>query len=799
MTRYKMSVSASVCAMMFAVPAIAQDTNLADGGEEGVIIVEARRRDENIQDVPLVVNAVTSEQLQKLNMRDFAEVQTLVPGLQLSSVANGLGGGAQLRGVQYDPNTGVRPSVEFYYNDAPIEGSLILQAMYDVGQVEVQRGPQGTLRGRASPSGSIVISSKKPNLNEAGGYVSATANSIGTQNYQGAIGLPIIPGIAAIRVAGVYDENEANRVKTIERDGDARDPHARTWSGRVSLLVEPTDWFRLEGTYQHLNRTSRSFDQYMAFSEANPDVAAPATVITARDRKSIQETPRNVDQTYNIYNWRAQVRGWGQVLIYQGQKFDLNVRSATNQDTANVFKGFDFYSRAHTGADVWTHEVRLQNEARVFDMLDYVVGYFRSNQTSTNDLISETPVLLPSSLGGGLATIAQTPISIASVPVKEESIFANLTAHIGSSTELSGGLRHIKYRDPGSEMTIGSKVLPGNPNIDSSTIYTASIKHRFGENLMVYASTGSSRRAGSFAVGDFSVQKSALQRSFEYLGPEKSKSYEIGIKSNWLDGRLQANLTGFHQNFKGYPYRSPTLIYYVNYNNVVSGGVETVTPVVGSFNFVSSVPVEVNGIEGEISLQATPNWSIGLTASYALGKIKNGLVACNDLNGDGLPDNVSAPPSLENLQAAVGANNVAACRISQRSSNLPPFSATLQSEYHAPISNKVDVFGRGLFVFNGQSQGDPQFAYDQVKGYGLLNLFAGLRDASGQWEVSFFAKNVLDTVKATSVGLPATTNYQQLNSSFQATGVTRTSAYSIISTTQPREFGVTVRHTFGSR
>src|SRR5437867_5037203 len=133
-----------------AAPSANVDT--ANPSEE--IVVTARRRQESAQDVPLVVNAVTAESLQKLNIREFKDIASVVPGLSLSQSANGIGVQATLRGVAFDVNaSGNNGTVEFYLNDAPLSGGILFQSMFDVGQIEVLRGPQGTLRGRASPSG----------------------------------------------------------------------------------------------------------------------------------------------------------------------------------------------------------------------------------------------------------------------------------------------------------------------------------------------------------------------------------------------------------------------------------------------------------------------------------------------------------------------------------------------------------------------------------------------------------------------------------------------------------------------
>jgi iron complex outermembrane receptor protein len=696
-----------------SIQALAQPGGLAptvevEPGLNEAIIVTARRREEDVQDIPLTVNVVTAASMEKLNIRDGSEVQTLVPGLQLRTEANGVGGSAQIRGIQYDINTSAPPSVAFYLNDAAVEASVVLQTLYDIGQIAVERGPQGTLRGLSTPSGAIVVTTRKPDLEQIGGYFQATGNNIGTINFNGAVGIPVIPGIAAIRVAGVVDTNEVNRVRTIERDGDARDPYARTEGGRVSLLVTPADWLRLEGTYQRTDRNARYFNQYESFPVAVPGALPSSRIITAEDRLSIEETPAYIKQKYEIYNWRAEVALAGQRLIYQGNQANFDVNSKTNQDSANFLNGRDFNQTLTTRSRQTIHEVRLQNEARLFDTFDYVIGYYNSRMNAGTRLTRQVPVLLPVAFGGRVATIQNIPISsLRDGDLTEESFFGNVTAHIGASTEISGGLRHINSTNPVGRLTVLTNTILTPERKDSGTVYVASIKHNFTQNFMVYAMTGTSRRAGPSITGDFSAVQSPFQLAFMNLPSETSRSYEIGFKSAWMENRLRLNVTAYHQTFKNFPFRSPTPVYYVNYTPTLTGGVVTNTPGVSAINFGAAVPVTVNGVEGDLSFDVTPNWNIGIVASYSLGKIKNGLVACTDLNGDGIDDGLTTPPTLAALQAAVGTNNVSGCRVKRRSSFQAPFSATVQSEFHHPISSKVDGFLRGLYSFNGPTRPMP--------------------------------------------------------------------------------------------
>lgn len=811
MKRYSVMLLCSAGLGALATPAFAQDTSgVSEASDANIIIVQARRRDEDVQDVPAVIDTVTAEEVAKLNLRDFKEVQTIVPGLELNTESNGVGGSAKLRGVNFDINaSGFNSTVEFYLNDAPVSAGVVLRQMFDIGQIEVQRGPQGTLRGRASPSGAITITTRKPDLYSIGGTVDMTANDIGTMNIKGALNVPVLEGVAAVRVAGVWDENELDRVKPINGGPDS---FQRTKAGRVSALITPTDFLKFEGMYQHMDINSRSYDQSASFSEVNPDAPASPVYIATKDRLSIQNDPRPIKTTFDIYNWRAEANLLGQVLIYQGQQYKQKTNSQTPNDPAALFPTTDVFQTTDTKAKQTTHEIRLQNETRVFDMFDYVVGFYDSKNDSPTDLTRPTIVRLPLALGGGVAQVVQTPISRRGGS-HEQSFFGNLTVHIGDSTEISGGGRHIEYTSD-NQLYVSGNLLSNNPQDDSKWIYAASIKHNFTPDLMIYASTGSSWRPGINVVGDFSLAQSPLEQSFLNLPPETSESYEIGMKSTWLDGKLRFNITGYHQKFKNYPYRAPgNGVFFINTEAVrdQSGQFVGTRQAVSQFNFVGAVPVEVNGVEGDLSYDISDNWNLGLVASYSLGKIKNGTIPCNDLNGDGIPDVVTSAPSLADLQAAVGTDNLSACQVTQRSAFQSPFSATLTSEYRMPISNALDGYVRGLLSYNGKSQVDPTNVWDDVSDFALFNLYAGVRDPEGMWEISLFAKNLFETEKALTRTDPTFTSYQQLNWGGQfdpttgrpvftgTTPTTYTSTYNTVTMTPPREFGINIRYSFGSR
>ena len=800
---------ASVSLLALSMPAFAQDAAKNSdevAAENADIIVSARRREEKLQDVPVVVTAVTSEQVEKLNLREAKELVALVPGLDFKSY--GYASSMQLRGLTFDINAGTLSSVATYMNDAPINARALFSQLYDIGQVEVLHGPQGTLQGQAAPSGAVTFTTRKPNLTEFGGALNGTLTNAHGYNINGALNIPVVKDILAIRVAGVYDKNRSNRVHTVATTALANkaEPFAEEKGGRASILFTPTNSIRIEGVYQKIDYSTSFFNEYASFNLVVPSAAASPVLIRPGDRLSIQESQNIQAQTFDIFNWRGEFSFAGQKLIYQGSKVDGSTDIKANQDAANFLQNRDVFQRTLTDALNTTHEIRLQNEDRVADMFDYVVGYFYSSGTAKIHLDIETPVVLPAFLGGGVAAVAVTPIDLQGAngaanpePTKENSFFANITAHVNDKFQISAGLRHLKLTEGVRFLKIGANLIPnGKATNEKNWIYTASAQYNFTPDAMVYISTGTSHRRGP-SIFQSALLQSALQQSFTNLASEDSKSYEIGLKSAWLDRKLIFNASIYRQTFKNYPFKLASPVLFVDYDFI--GG--AFVPKVGnSDQWGAAVPVGITGVEAELSYKPNRNFSISAVASYSDSKIKNGLIPCNDLNGDGVPDaSVPANVTAAQLATAYGAKQIGSCSVSLRGTNQSPFSATLQAEYNHPISDKMEIFGRGLFSYYGSSENNQTLPFDSIGAFGLLNLYAGVRAPDGAWEVTLYAKNLANNASYSSFGTPASTSYQELAPpTFQTTvGKSATSTYSRVDTSAPREFGINLKFAFGSR
>jgi iron complex outermembrane receptor protein len=853
MKMFRFVALAGVSALSLSTPAFAQDGSPEEGAseDERIIIVQARRRDEDVQEVPQVINAVTAETIQNLNIRNATEITSVVPGLSLTVNANGIGSSSSMRGINHDVNvSGENGTIQYYVNDVPVASNFALQAIFDVGQISVERGPQGTLRGRSTPSGAININWRKPNLSEPGGYVTASLGSDDASNINFGIGVPIWQDKLAVRVAGLIDRNRGSRIRSVN---NTTEPTSRIEAIRAMAQFEPVEWLKLGFVYQGMKTRATQYDQVQSMSDVIPGFVAPGPVqtispplpfttlvgaglpsaagsygtITPEDRLSTQFAPRTTFQSFKYYGWNAEADLAGQRLIYVGSKLSFVFNPVTNQDIGAIFPALTLQQNTFTTSKGETHEIRLQNDDRIADMFDYVVGYFRSSGAPETRLTSPstirgyfplTPPTVPIPAGftllqgvTGFIGIG-TPIYLPPGKTTEESYFGNVTLHLGDATELSAGLRNVNFESRSAGLFIsctptqfaaGTCVLtPGTANSYdvSKTIYNASIRHKFNDNFMVYAATGTSFRPPVRAIGNFSTAYSPLEIAHTSFGPETSTSYELGFKSAWLDKALRFNATFYHQDFKDYPFRaSGAGVYFINID--ASGA-----PGRSQFNFISKVPVKVDGVEAELFYNPSERFKIGATLNWSTSKVGNAKVACTDalnngtgaVGSDGIPDTVA--PSLAQMQAAYGTEHLAECNARGSATFLPEWSGTVQAEYNLPVNDWASIYVRGLLTWRGSTENDPYNPYDNTGSYGIFNLYGGFRGADGDWELGVYAKNLGNTTRLLQGNdnvYTQNTNLINLATSRPFGSTLYSSNYRGISVTAPREVGVNLRVSFG--
>jgi iron complex outermembrane recepter protein len=789
------STTAAHAAQPAEAPAAAPADVAADQPAElGEIVVTARRKSESLQQVPQSVTAVTSETLGKLNIQRLEDVTAVTPGLSLNTGASGYSVAASTRGVSFQSESAAAPTVAFYLNDAPVETSVLFQSLYDVGQIEVLRGPQGTTRGISAPSGAITVTTRKPVLGEYGGYINATVTDHQGRNVHGAVNVPIIQDVLAVRLAGIIDQTDYDGVRSLN---NALRPSQKTSALRASIAFEPTDAFNALVTYQHMDRSLQGFAQV-----TGPGAGFNGPAIASGDRLSVNDGISRISQHFDTVTAQIDSRIFGQHLSYVGSYGFQKIKAAENVDRGNLVPGVELYNLAFSPQERTSHEIRLASEPAPGRFLDYTVGAFY--QWIATDSEAQQPQLLSGFFGNPASPSPfainqryQTNLSIVSPSRAEEtSFFGSLTAHFTENTELTVGGRQIISRyvrtndlglqagginaTPAGRLPFGGGCgpftstyagfcdvpvaasaipAPGKHSMKRPFIYNVSLSHRFNRDLMIYANTGSSWRYGPGVIGITNAGNDPTLAALQNLPDETSRSYEVGFKSTLLDGRARLNVALFRQTFKNLIIRTEPIQYLANNG-------QTISPAL--FNFTLGVPATIEGFDIDTALQITPEWNATLAVSYADGRIDNGLVPCN---------------------APIPAGQVIAmCPSNGSTSRDPLWNLTLTSEYARPVYDNVDGFVRGLF--NYYPENNRRSTALVIDDYSLLNLYAGLRSQDGAWEVALFAKNAFKTDEVLSRDANA---YTISGNPFGSSGYFGTTY------TPRREVGVNVRYAFGSR
>jgi len=187
--------------------------------------------------VPVSVVAFGAEALQTRNITSEQDMGSLVPGLQVKNGQNSNQLSFAMRGQTLDPFSGTSPAVLTYLNEAPYNPGNTSTAFFDLGSIQVLKGPQGTLFGRNATGGAVLYSTPIPGK-EFAGYVTVRGASRNYIQLQGAMDLPLAPGLLAVRLA--FDATRGDGyIKNLNTGNTLGDKNSR--SGRATILFTPTD------------------------------------------------------------------------------------------------------------------------------------------------------------------------------------------------------------------------------------------------------------------------------------------------------------------------------------------------------------------------------------------------------------------------------------------------------------------------------------------------------------------------------------------------------------------------------
>jgi iron complex outermembrane receptor protein len=541
----------------------------SDNGQIEDVVVTAQRRAEPIQRVPTTVTAVSGVEVQALDLgSSAANITFLVADTSAGETAptrprwwiRGVGTGAQ--GFDVQSPVGVYFD-DVYFSNVNATG----QPVYDLERVEVLEGPQGTLWGKNTTGGAIDFISAKPTFT-SGGYAKVDHSSYDDQLYEGAYGGAIVDDILAARASfhaesspGAYQDVYTGTSETLFHDD----------AGRIQFLANFTpDWSAL------LNLHYRDY-----YGNGNP-----WSVVGAGPNGQYYKNTPNVPNGYtpnpdpSVISQNApnttQVRQDGAVLTVNGPIGPETLTSITG------FEGFQtvaFSDADDTPLEIqrgWNggHTQQFSEELRLAsprtDQWNWIAGAMIFGEDINSQIVTAT---LPDAATGATPTgvAARYLYSSFLQNTKSYSGFFSNTLNVTDKFNISAGVRYTDEIKTDHLNLLNAPVVAGNPlspynnvatwwlpgsvnglksiaeqnasNKWGAWTYDATPEYEITDHARVYAKYAHGFRAGGYNSSATSAA------NIDVVKPEYLTSYEIGLKSEWWNNKITANVDAFRYNY----------------------------------------------------------------------------------------------------------------------------------------------------------------------------------------------------------------------------------------------------------
>jgi iron complex outermembrane receptor protein len=674
-------------------PVRAGDTQL-----EEVVVTATKRGNENLQTVPIAITAESQATLEAKGAVDFADYARSVPSL--SFVDSGPAFKTYvIRGINAT-GTGVA-TVGQYVDDILITGDLRQPdlRLFDIQRVEVLRGPQGTLYGSGSLSGTIrtITNQPDPAAYHVDAIVRTSNTEHGGENYNGAVtfNAPIIDDRMALR-ATAYDDEESGFINNV-RLGTTKVNAEHTFGGRAALLTRLDDDTKLTANvfYQRTETDGRDI-----IVTADGDLGKYNTDQYVHDPFKSQFKIYNLTLNHD-FHWADLDFSTSYFDRADDNKFDSTLYDLSFGPT--FFTQVVGLSTADALTDQYDTSRYITNELRLASKLggkdEFVVGLFQQHiHTSFETLV---------------ATVY--PDGYLKSPL--EPVFGQLQAHSTEQYALFGEYSHkftdkltgllgarAFYADEADDLNSTHPFGGFSPPVATPTLHSYAHKvtpkfylsYQITSDAMVYASVSQGFRIG----GGNLVNVMPLPPQDRTYQPDSLWSYEVGAKTSWLDRRLIAN----------------TSFYYIDWSNIQ---ISDFTDDTNALTYIANAgKAHVYG--GELELEARLARDLTIGGSLALVEAQ-------------LTENQPAT----NPQYAAHAGDLFP--------NVPQASGSLFAEYTHVLAPSLQGFARADHSYTGR-QG-TQFSptnpiYNVIPGYNLLGLRLGVR--AELWEAALFGRNLLN-------------------------------------------------------
>ncbi len=692
--------------------AVAPDApaSAAEAGKLQTVTVTAQRTVEDAKAVPISVSTVGAEALDTLNASgdDIRALSGRVPSLNIESSFGRAFPRFYIRGYgNTDFHLNASQPVSLIYDDVVQENPILKGfPIFDVDQVEVLSGPQGTLFGRNTPAGVVKIDSVAPGR-VPNGYFNASYGSFHTANLEGAYGLPLgtdwaIRASAQVQHRGDWVTNTAPTQQVHKLEGYDDD------AARVQLLYKPSSTFsalfNVHG--RDLHGTARLFRANIIKPGTNDlvDGFDPyQTAIDGGNKQNLTSTGASAKLRWTTGDYTlSSITGYEHVHAFSRGDVDGGYGASYAPPMGPGFIPFsDETSDALKGHSQLSQEFRVEHADS--SPLSWQAGVYLFREKY------EIQSLAYDTLFGGPSTEVD-----ATQTNNAWAVFASAGYQLTPDFKLRAGVRYTKERKsldtiPVTDTKVNAAKGLAAGTDDSRTSWDISGTYSLSKSTNVYARVATGFRASSiFPASDFNVLTSAP--------PETTTSAEVGIKSDLLDRRARISADVFEYDVK-------------NQQLSAVGGDGNGTQLVSAHRVIGQ------GVEFNFDAYLTPNFLVTLNGSYNFTRIK-------DKN---LTVATCASCTVTDPQPAAGIASIDGNSLPQA----PKYVFNLNARYGLPVGNG-EYFVSTDWTYRSKVN---FFLYESKEFTGKEMTIGGLRAgydwADGKYEVAGFVRNLTNQIRVT--------------------------------------------------
>ena len=731
----------------------------ANSSQLETVTVTTRRREESSQDVPTPMSVVSGQNLETQRVYRIQDLQQLVPSVNVAYM-HARQSSVSIRGLGNNPaSDGLEGSVGLYIDNVYLgrPGMAVFDLM-DIEQLEVLRGPQGTLFGKNTTAGVINISTRAPTFTPE----RSIETSVGEDGYFQTKGT--ISGPLNDELAGRFSAYRTRSDGDIKNEYNGHDLNGGSRDGfRAQLLFKPNEDFNLRwiGDYNEEDSSAGTrvlYDTGPTINGVNlysaRAAAAGATLVNGSHRKVNLDS----DQHVTVHQGGTSVEAnWAlpsdftltSISSYRFWNF-----TPKNDDGLNVPASYN------AGVSVedkqYSQEFRLASPKGEF--FDYVVGaYYFGNDLDNKSFAYYGPQadIWNGTPAGALANIG----SVGNGHIKTDSfaLFAQGTWHLTERLDFTAGVRGT-YEEKNAWVTrdapVGGTAVTGAAatvrrgragaydsgdlnQYSSSPSGLLNLSYRITDDVLGYATVSHGEKSGGVNLSVGSAPAAGADSLL--IGTERANNAELGFKSTLWDRRLQLNANVFWTQVNAYQtnaYDDVNRVQYLtNAGSVRSRGVE----------FESTV----------IPLR-------GLTLNF------NG--SFNDVSYLSYKD-APCPPEISQAPGAPASCDLSGHQVVGASK----WIGNANGEYKWNLDNGFEPYVTGSYAFRSKAVGTVEDSdYGQIPSYAVVNLSTGLRGDfnQGQWDISLWLKNAFDKTYYTTLWTGGNGGYEGLLGTPRTLGVT---------------------------